>query len=196
MKLSIYTFHCDTQYEQDTQVFTSAAALADDIHSAVEEFDPDRLEEFTAHPFESENWLRAWFSWKEFQAEQNNYFSYGSQEIDIPPAAPISNAPEKGSERESYEIMTVASISTAHITKEDGAQLLKADARDVLFTLFDGTGHIVHSLDDEDINEAFPPDRFSDAFRAMFQYFRDRDFEYVRIDANGPTIPDLPTFAW
>ncbi len=98
--------------------------------------------------------------------------------------------------RMSFDVMQVPVISTAHITKEDGEQLMKADPRDVLATLYDSSGHIVHADLDEEMTEAFPPDRFSDAFRAVVQFFRDRGFTYLRLDAHASTAPDLPTFEW
>lgn len=92
--------------------------------------------------------------------------------------------------------MQVPVISTQHITAADGAQLVKAEPRDVLATLYESTGHIIHSDSDEDLAEAFPANRFSDAFRALVLHFRTLGFEYLRIDAHGDVVPGLQTFDW
>ena len=45
--------------------------------------------------------------------------------------------------------------------------------------------------------QVFTPETVNtDEFRALVLFFRERGFQYVRIDANGPTIPELPTFDW
>ncbi len=105
-------------------------------------------------------------------------------------------APKPRTLEGSFHVMQVPVISTQHITAADGAQLLKAEPCDVLATLYESSGHIIHSDTDEDLAEAFPPDRFSDAFRALVLHFRALGFEYLRIDSNGDVVPGLPTFAW
>jgi hypothetical protein len=97
---------------------------------------------------------------------------------------------------DSHDEMRVAVVSSQHITREDGQQLIKADPRDVLATLYESTGHIIHSDDDEPVEEAFPPDRFSAAFRALVLHFRALGYTYLRIDAHGPVVAGLPTFEW
>ena len=107
---------------------------------------------------------------------------------------PRDNSPKPDADRRFFEIMQVPVISTAHITIEDREQLSKAEPADVLATLWDGSGHIIHAEADEPVSEAFPPGRFSDSFRQLVQWFRDRGYTYLRLDANALLVPELPTF--
>lgn len=192
MNLKIYYFSIDSDSGMFTQLFTSLEKLAAAIHSKVEESDPDTATAMRAVPFNSPDWGFLWGEYVEDQEKSCNYYHHGEQAVDT--TNPAANQPEKGYTSHIYDIMEVPMISTAHITQEDRAQLLKGHPQDVFATIYDSSGHIIHSLTDEPIDEAFPLERFSEAFRAMFLYFRQIGFEYVRIDSNGPVIPDLPTF--
>lgn len=194
MRSTIFYFSTDDQGGMCTRLFMSREALAQAIHASVEALDAETASAMQKLPFESAEWSDLWCEHLESQEKKRNYFRFGFEELEVSPGQSTNQPPEKLWKAESHELMEVPVISTAHITKEDREVLLKADPRDVIATFYDSMAHIVHSLPDEPINEAFPPDRFSEAFRAMFLHFRKLGFEYVRLDAEGPVIPELPTF--
>lgn len=115
--------------------------------------------------------------------------------IDFPRASRTSDA---------VHIMQVPVISTSHITKADGDQLAKNDPRDSLATLYDDQGHIITwddwEADDEATAESFiadfPPDLFSNEFRAVVATFARLGYCYLRLDCDGAAIEGLPVFEW
>ncbi len=93
-------------------------------------------------------------------------------------------------------VMRAAEISTAHITAEDGARL-RENGPEVLAVISGGHGHIVHfgdGTDDADIDHDFAV--YSPAFRSLLYTLRGEGFSYVRLDPDGATCRDLPTFEW
>lgn len=105
-----------------------------------------------------------------------------------------SHLPSIQSLPETY-IMRVAEISTAHITKEDGARLIAAGP-EVLAVIEEGSGHIVHigDRDAAEINADFSA--YSPEFRYLIYSLMENGFSYVRLDADGCICRHLPTFDW
>lgn len=189
MKATVYFFHSDNDNGDNVALHTSRAALAADIHNAVESYDQDRAARMRALPFESPEWLAEWEDFRETESHYCNYFTYGSEDLEL-----ILQPSARTWQPDTHDEMRVAVVSSQHITPADRAQLMKAHPRDVLATLYENSGHIIHSDSDEDLATAFPSDRFSEAFRALMQHFRTLGFEYLRIDENGPVVAGLPTF--
>lgn len=95
-----------------------------------------------------------------------------------------------------FHVMQVPEASCLNVTEEDGKRLLAADAKDVLATFYDGTGHIVHWGDDSSVDDAFPAERWSQAFRDLITHFDRQGYRYLRIDAHAARVAGLPVFDW
>ncbi|HEY1049438.1 MAG TPA: hypothetical protein VGE39_06775 [Prosthecobacter sp.] len=185
MKVQVFTFHSDTDHGQDTDVFTSAAALCQAIYSAIEKSDPDFVCVLSDSAFESDDWLRSWGCWKERQAERQNYYHYTTQEIDVPEVLPGG-----------LFVMQVPTINLSHITAQDW-DMLSLNLKDhCLAVVEDGHGHII-TFAASDIDADFSDAKgFSQTFRNMLQHFANKGFQYLRLDPDFDACAALPTFAW
>jgi len=90
-------------------------------------------------------------------------------------------------------VYPMAVISTAHITKDDGASLrhhrnwrMQDEWSDLL---------AVPPASEMDEFEA-SSEGFSPEFIALMKLIREKGFEYVRFDADGDVIEGLPTIEW
>lgn len=90
-------------------------------------------------------------------------------------------------------IMQVPTMSTAHITPEDGARLSDPGCVEVLAEITGGFGHIVH-FDPETIEDEFS--EYSPAFRAILTQLGAAGFTYARFDADHEACPTFPSFDW
>lgn len=90
-------------------------------------------------------------------------------------------------------VMNVPTMSTAHITKEDGARLSDPGSIEVLAEITGGSGHIV-DFDAADIEDDFSD--YSEAFRAILHKLAAAGFTYVRFDSDHDVCPKFPTFIW
>ena len=84
MKATVYFFHSDNDNGDNVALHTTRAALAADIHNAVESYDQDRAARMRAAPFESPEWLAEWEDFRETESHDCNYFTYGSEDLDFP----------------------------------------------------------------------------------------------------------------
>jgi hypothetical protein len=90
-------------------------------------------------------------------------------------------------------VAPVAMLSTAHITKEDGARLLHGPVpAAVIYRSSEGALISIYEFADPD--EEFA--NFSEAFRDIIKKLSEDGYSYVRFDEVFPTIPELPTFDW
>lgn len=230
MKITLYTWTTDDQNGMNTQILTNKRALKAAMLDTIGRIDADRADLMRLASFGGLEWERHLEEWREEQMADQNYYSWGEQEVEIvmlhevgfwpavvPALARLLDCPDLNLvnlEAESVaaieqaraalavqikhdtDVMRVPVVSSQHVTKEDGARLVAADSRDVLATIYDQTGHIVHWGDDETIEDAFPADRFSDAFRALVAHFHAQGYTYLRIDAHGEVVEGLPVFDW
>jgi len=181
MKVTLYTWTTDDQSNMNTQILTSMEALRAAMLDTIGSTDADRADYMRLARFGGRVWEGLLENWREKQMADQNYYSWGKQEVEML----VGDG-----------VMSVPVVSSQHVTKEDGARLAAAAQRDVLATLYDQTGHIVHWGDDETIEDAFPADRFSDAFRALVAHFHSQGYTYLRIDAHGEVVEGLPVFDW
>ena len=91
-------------------------------------------------------------------------------------------------------VMKVPTMSTCHITKEDGALLCAAGRVEVLAEISGGYGHIVDFPDADTIEEDFA--EFSPAFRHILTELAKAGYTYVRFDADHMPCPAFPSFEW
>jgi hypothetical protein len=183
MKVTLYTWTTDDQNGMNTQILTSKGALKAAMLDTIGSTDADRADCMRLARFGGRVWEEMLENWREAQMSDQNYYSWGQQEVELLPCSDDN-------------VMRVPVVSSQHVTKEDGARLMAAEQRDVLATLYDQTGHIVHWGDDKSVDAAFPADRFSDAFRALVAHFDAQGYTYLRIDAHGEVVAGLPVFDW
>lgn len=84
MKTTIYWLSYDTQHGMDTPLYASKAEQCEAIHEEIAKHDPELAEAMRGLPFESDDWGTEWSAFCEDQSEQQKYFNFGSQELEIP----------------------------------------------------------------------------------------------------------------
>lgn len=98
------------------------------------------------------------------------------------------------------EIAKVLTISTAHITSDDGRRLNESpDVDDVPHVLYTTEHfHMVWTLKSEVRHDAQedgkPP--LSPHFQALVKLAQDNDCEWLKLDTDGPVVDGLPSFRW
>jgi hypothetical protein len=104
---------------------------------------------------------------------------------------------------DSHHVMQVPTISTKHITKEDGHAiscegievLAAAEHCDLHIISFDNANDY-HIEGPDDFKDDFPPELYSDDFRALIFTFASLGYGYLRLDADAEIIEGLPVFEW
>jgi hypothetical protein len=90
-------------------------------------------------------------------------------------------------------IMQVPTLSTSHITCDDGAMLADPRNPEVLAEITGGTGHIIH-FEPDTLDEEFS--HYSAPFRSILSQLAAAGFRYVRFDSDHDVYPSFPTFDW
>jgi len=93
--------------------------------------------------------------------------------------------------------LAVPVVSTTHVQVEDMKRFY--DGFSSCWVLGDDCGVIFWwscDADDEELDDDFPADEFSEAFRHMIRSFRDLGYNYLRLDSDGDEVTGLPVFEW
>lgn len=95
------------------------------------------------------------------------------------------------------EIESSFVVSTAHITPRD-SKLLQDDAYPYVCDLY-GYGHLAYVGDTRDFannRPALAAHGMSPEFLHLMKLCTKWDCAWLRLDCDGPTYPELPTFDW
>lgn len=191
--MTIFYFTTDDQNGMDTQLFTSQAEMFEAIHREVAKDDDELAATMRGMVPGSLDWESTWEAWREHQCRNCNYYSVGQQDIEIPQAS-TPRASNRHAALPGMLVMQVPTMSTLHITKEDGKRLAEFEAEAVLAEISGGTGHIVDFPDASTIDADFSD--YSEAFRAILHQLAAAGFTYVRFDGDHATCDSFPTFEW
>lgn len=115
---------------------------------------------------------------------------------DLVPVSSVQDTPDSDADSNCH-VMHVPSISTAHITQQDGEHLEELDDSEVFCHNDDGSTvliRIYHEATKETIERDFF--RYSDAFKQVLLCLHDMGYRYVRFDPDGSIIPGWETFDW
>ena len=84
MKLTIYTFHTDTDEGNETHLFASRAEHVAAILAEIERTDAETAARMRKLDSESDEWGELFHEWKEIQCLRTNYYASGEHEIELP----------------------------------------------------------------------------------------------------------------
>lgn len=84
-------------------------------------------------------------------------------------------------------------ISTNHVTREDALKLDACDDGTICAYNLGEYGWLVYV---GEIEDNWPADEWSAAFRNIMLTARDMDCDYVRFDRDGREYEELPLFDW
>jgi len=87
-------------------------------------------------------------------------------------------------------IMSVPVISTAHLPADVYQRLAEIMEEAHMATMKGGCGDLL-CIDENDLDEKEDPELF-----AVVSYFRGKGYDYLRFDADGDVIGDLPVWDW
>jgi hypothetical protein len=103
-----------------------------------------------------------------------------------------------------FVTLTIADVSTRHITKKDGHLLGSKDAPFAMAELHSKTGAIFYVPSKQGCSAAEFKEMlatmsrfgFSDEFQEIFRRLRRQGIPYVRFDADGADVEGAPEFNW
>jgi hypothetical protein len=90
-------------------------------------------------------------------------------------------------------------MSTAHVTREEGAALARNTNYPITGQLSGGYGTLIHLSDDynaAEFKKLFTSFGLLPATAELLNQLRCAGFQYVIFDADGPVVDGLPTFEW
>jgi hypothetical protein len=88
------------------------------------------------------------------------------------------------------ETYTMVVVSTAHITASEADALDLGDADHLTVIPWSEYGWLIWCAKDADLEGT------SDALLRCLEWAQSKGFEYLRLDSDGPEIPDLPKYQW